>query len=189
LTLALFALAVGQGAVWAQGADSRIAVVHMQELVEGSPDFQRASEQWSLALSERTAQVQELREQLREAQTRLTATDAVDGDSARAELVAEIERLQAQIERMSTDVQTDLNALRAELLAPVVEKMNQLARTWAEEHGIDVLIDTSRPNLGLTLAIQDIEITDDLLEMLEREEEEEAVGEPVDTDPDPPGDQ
>ena len=169
----------------AQIVGSKLGAVHMQDVVEGSPDFERASEQWSLVLNERTGEIQARQEELREAEALLTSLEAPAGDGL-SELLDRIDRLRLEIERMSTDVQEDLNLLRQQLLAPVAEKVFELVQTYGEENGFDVIVDTSAPEIGLSLAVQDIEITDELLAILRGENAPPNTPPEVDTDPDAP---
>ena len=172
-------------AIDAQIVGSKLGAVHMQEVVEGSPDFERASEQWSLILAERTAEIQVRQEELREAEALLTSPEVPAGDGL-SELLDRIDRLRLEIERMSTGVQEDLNRLRQQLLAPVAEKVFELVQTYGEENGFDVIVDTSAPEIGLILAVQDIEITDELLAILRGENASPNAPPEADTDPDAP---
>lgn len=153
----------------AQSAGSKLGAVHVQEVVEGSPDFERASEQWSRVLAERTGEIQARQEELREAELLLSSPESPASDGL-PELLDRIERLRLEIERMSTDVQEDLNLLRQQLLEPVAEKVYALVQTYGEENGFDVIVDTSAPEIGLSLAVRDIEITDELLAILRGED-------------------
>jgi Skp family chaperone for outer membrane proteins len=175
LTLGVFA-----GGALAQTEDFKLGVVHIQEVVEGSPDFKRASEEWSRVLTERTAVIQTRQEELREAELLLGGPESPQGD-ARSELIGRIERLQIDIKRMTTDTQEDLNVLRQRLLDPVIDKVDALVQSYSEENGFDLVLNTSDPNTGMTLAMQDIDFTDELLGILR-----DAVEEPPVT-PDSPG--
>lgn len=169
-------LATGLGASQ-QTRDFKLAVVHIQEVVESSPGFKRASEQWSLTLADITAQIQVLQIELREAQLLLSG-DAAPLGEARAALLTRIERLQIDVERMSTDTQEELNALRQSLMEPVVESVNVLVQSYSEENGFDLVLDTSNPDFGMTLASQDVDLTETLLQIL-READQEAPSPPI----------
>ena len=160
----------------AQTEDFKLGVVHIQEVVEGSPDFQRASEEWTRVLTERTAAIQTRQEELREEESLLGGPDSPQGD-ARSELIGRIERLQIDIERMTTDTQDDMNTLRQGLLDPVIDRVNALVQSYSEENGFDLVLNTSDATLGMTLAMHDIDITDELLQIL-RDAEEEPVTAP-----------
>ena len=151
--------------LYGQEVDTRIAVVHLKDLVEGSEDFRLASERWSASMAEQTSSLATRQTELRQLQNQLTTDPAIQG-AARAALIDRIELLQNAVEQTTTETQERLNLLRDQLLDPVVEKMRNLAINYAEEHGYDILIDTSAPQIGLTLAIQDIDITEELLEVV-----------------------
>ena len=168
--LVVLTLGVVSDGAFAQIEDPKLGAVHIQEVVEGSPDFERASEEWSRSLAERTAAIETLQLELRQAELLLAGPESPQG-IARSELIGRIERLQIDIERMTTDTQQALNTLREELLAQVIDKVRSLVRSYSEENGFDLVIDTSDPNTGLTLAIQDIDITDELLQILRDEAE------------------
>ncbi len=172
-------------AVDAQIVGSKLGAVHVQEVVEGSPDFERASEQWSMVLAERTNEIQARQEELREAERLLTSPDT-PADDGLSDLLDRIERLRMEIERLNSDVQGDLNQLRQQLLAPIAEKVFELVQTYGEENGFDVIVDTSAPEIGLILAVQDIEITDELLAILRGENAPPNAQPEADTNPDAP---
>ena len=166
----------------AQEAEFKLGVVHIEEVVEGSPDFRRASEQWAAVLEERTREIQQRQLELRDAERLLVGEGAPEGDE-RSALIDRIDRLRVEIERMSTDAQRELDIVRRGLLEPVVARVRALVETYGEENGFDLILDTSAPEVALALAIRDIEITDELLAILEAAETPDAVTDDPDAEP------
>lgn len=164
--------------VSAQDVEFKIGVVHIEDVVEGSPAFERASSEWAAALEERTGAIQLRQRELREAELLLTGADAPTGEE-RTVLINGIDRLRNQIERMSANTREDLEALRRELLAPIVARVQEVVVAYGKQNGYDVILDTSA--IDLALAIEDIEITDEVLEIVRAEDAapEPAAG-PVD---------
>ncbi len=172
-------LLLSAAALSAQDAAFKLGVVHIEEVVEGSPDFRRASEEWAAVLEERTGEIQQRQLQLRDAERLLVGEGPPEGVD-RSALIDRIDRLRIEIERMSADVQQELDIVRRGLLEPVVASVRALVADYAEENGFDLILDTSAPEIALALAVRDIDITDALLAILETAETPEESA-PTDT--------
>lgn len=158
----LTCLVIGAGSAHAQ-SDTRIAVVHFEEVVEASPAFAEASMLWTARLSELTAGIQVLQEEFKAAEERLTASTPPMEGEARTELVASMERLQAEIERRRNEVDPELNALRQSLLGPVAEGARNAVEQYARTRGFDIVIDSSGARASLMLVAEEIEITEEVI--------------------------
>ena len=165
---ALSALIAIPGPVVAQTADTgKIGVIDLQRAVEENSYYHEAAEQWTEMMTSQSAEITLKQEELRTAQERLATQQRGLNERARANLVSEIDRLQTEFERMSEDLQQDLNALREQLLLPITERVDDAIRAHVQENGFTLILDASNPRTGSLFVGDSIDITDDVLSRLE----------------------
>jgi Skp family chaperone for outer membrane proteins len=141
----------------------RIGIIVVERLVRESPDYARAEEAFTRAMTDRTALLEAKRSELQTAQEAVISGTAGLDTTARAGLVQAAEDLQVEVDRMTTDIQTDLAALREELLAPVYDQVDEEVVSYIEEFGFDLVLDGSSPSLGLVFLDGTADITDAIL--------------------------
>ncbi len=135
-TLALLSIA---GALPAQ---TKVATVNMQRAVLESADIKKASADLELKFKPRQQAAQKLEQELQNIQQQLQQGQGKLQPQAEAELQAQGTRRQRDLQRMSEDLQAEVDRDRNELLGRAAQKMQAVVKTLAEAKGFDVVIDT-----------------------------------------------
>ena len=148
-------------------AASKIGVISLQRAVEENFYYQEAAAQWTAQMNSQSVQVTDKQDELRAAQERLATQQRGLNERTRVDLVRQIEQLQIELDRMSGDIQQDLNALREQLLRPITERVDNAIRTYVEENGFTLILDASNPLAGVLVVGETIDITDEILTRLE----------------------
>ena len=147
-----------------------ITIVNLQHVIEATSDFQRAAEEWTLAMRAETGPLSSKQEELRQAQDRLAAEQEGLNESARTRLVRTVNELQREFDRMNADVQTELNNLREQLILPITAKVDRAIRDFAGANNLLLILDISNPKVGLVLTDDTIDITATIVDYIETRE-------------------
>ena len=144
-----------------------IAVVDLQRAIEGTSDFQRAAEQWTLAMTAETSDLSAKQEELRQAEERLAIEQKGLRESTDTTLIQTVNELQREFDRMNADVQNDLNNLREQLILPITAKVDRAIQAFAEENDLVLILDISNPRVGLALSDDTLNITAAIVDYIE----------------------
>ena len=152
-----------------------IAVVDLQRTIEGTSEFQRAAEKWTLAMNAETGSLSAKQEELRVAKERLAAGEEEPNSSASLTLVRNVNTLQREFDRMNGDVQRQLNDLRERLILPITANVDRAIRDFAEENSLALILDVSNPQVGLLFTDGMIDITAAIVDYIETSLQPEDV--------------
>lgn len=144
-----------------------IAVVNIQQVIEGTFEFQRAAEKWTVAMTVETAGLSAKQAELRQAEARLAAEQEGLTEPALTRLVRTVSELQIEFDRMNADVQSELNGLRERLILPITAKVDRAIQKFAEENNLALILDISNPEVGIALTNDTIDITAAIVDYIE----------------------
>jgi Skp family chaperone for outer membrane proteins len=144
-----------------------IAVVNIQHVIEGTVEFQRAAEKWTVAMTVETAGLSAKQEELRQAESKLAAEQQGLTEPALTRLVRTVSELQREFDRMNADVQTELNGLRERLILPITATVDRAIQKFAEENDLALILDISNPEVGIALTNDTIDITATIVDYIE----------------------
>ncbi len=136
LALSLFSLAQ------ALPAQTKLAVVNLQRAVLESAEIKKASADLENKYKPRQQAAEKINTELQNIQQQLQNGQGKLQPQAEAELQAQGTRRQRELQRLSQDLQTDVEADRNEILSKASQKMQAVVKKLAEDKGFDVVIDT-----------------------------------------------
>jgi outer membrane protein len=136
LTLALFSFA---GTLPAQ---TKVAVVNLQRAVLESADIKKASAELEAKFKPRQVAAQKIEQELQTIQQQLQNGQGKLSPQAEGDLQAQGTRRQRELQRMSDDLQADVDRDRNEILGKAAQKMQAVVKILAESKGFDIVIDT-----------------------------------------------
>jgi outer membrane protein len=140
------------GAGWAQ---SKVAVISLQRAVLESDEIQKASAAMEAKYKPRQQEVEKLQRDIQSIQQQLQAGSGKLTPQAEADLTAQGQRKQRDLQRVTEDLQGDVNNERNEVLGASTRKMAEVVKKLAEDKGYDVVVDTTntiyyKPALDIT---------------------------------------
>lgn len=153
-------LLIGTAAVLAGGhagaqaiAPAKVAVINLQKAVGDTAEIKKAQADLAAKYSPQQTQIQNLQRDLQNIQQQLNAGNL--SPDKESQLRAEGTQKQKQYQRLTEDLQADVNNERQDILGRAGRQMSEVVRKLAEEHGVDVVIDSSttlyfKPALDLT---------------------------------------
>jgi outer membrane protein len=135
--------AAGVVAVGVASAQTKVAVINMQQAVLGTAEIKKASTDLEAKYKPRQAEIDKLRsdldgiqQKLREGQNKLTPM-------ALSDLQLQGQHVQRDLQRKSQDLQEEVDAARNDILSSAGRRMQEVIRKLADERGVDVIVDSS----------------------------------------------
>ena len=152
LSLASMGVLCAAGIVSAQ---TKVAVVNMQQAVLESAEIKKASADMEAKYKPRQQQMAALEKDLAGIQQQLRNSAGKLTPQAEADLTAQGQRKQKELQRISEDLQTDVDRERNEILGRSTQKMADVVKKLAEGKGLDVVVDVTntiyfKPALDIT---------------------------------------
>lgn len=151
--LAISAAALVLGGV-APG-QTKIAVINLQRAVLESAEIKKASTELETRFKPRQQSMEKLQKDLQTIQQQLQTMAGKLTQQAEADLTAQGQRKQRELQRLSEDLQADVDRERNEILGKSSQRMQEIVKKLAEEKGFDVVVDISntvyfKPALEIT---------------------------------------
>ena len=139
----------------AASAQTKLAVINLQRAVLESDEIQKASAAMEAKYKPRQQELEKNQKDLQGIQQQLQAGAGKLTSQAEADLTAQGQRKQRDIQRMTEDLQADVNAERTDILGKSSQKMAEVVKKLAEEKSYDVVVDVSntvyfKPALDIT---------------------------------------
>ncbi|HUE04503.1 MAG TPA: OmpH family outer membrane protein [Bryobacteraceae bacterium] len=136
-------------------SQTKVAIVSMQRAVLGCAEIKKASADMETKYRPRQQEMERLQKELQGIQQQLQSNAGKLTPSAEADLTAEGQRKQRQLQRMDDDLKADVTAERNEILGSSGKKMREVVQKLAAEKGVDVIVDEQstlffKPALDLT---------------------------------------
>jgi outer membrane protein len=156
----LFVLAAAASAMAGiAAAQLKVAVINSQQAVLQTAEIKKASVDLEAKYKPRTAEIEKLRKDLEAIQQKLQAGGNKLPQREAADLTVEGQRKQRDLQRMSQDLQEEVDAERNEILTRSSQRLQAVVRKLAEERGLDVVVDA-----GSTLYVKPaLDITKDVV--------------------------
>jgi outer membrane protein len=124
-------------------AQVKVAVINLQDAVFKSAEIQKANDQMQATFKPRQDKIDQLQKEIEALAKQLQSSNGKLSPSAEADLQAQGQRKQRDLQRLSDDLNADATAYRNDVLSKSSQKMNEVVKTLAEEKGLDLVVDTS----------------------------------------------
>jgi len=140
LPAALLAQAPAAGAPAGAG---KVAVVDFQKAVTENSEGKKAQEKFMGELNKRQKEFEDKQKALTDAQTKLQNGDKALSETAKADLAKQIDKLTTELQRMNDDAEKELRDLQQQLFRPIMEKTQDVVKSYSTENGFAVVFDVS----------------------------------------------
>ena len=140
-------------AATAASAQIKVAIVNSQKALADSDELKKASAAVEAKYKPRQDEITKLQADLQSIEQQLNSGKL--NQQGIADLQAQGQRKQRDLQRLSDDLQQDFDRERQDILGKASQKMQQVITKLAEEKGLDVIVDASqalyyKPALDLT---------------------------------------
>jgi outer membrane protein len=136
-------------------SQTKVAIVSLQRAVLGCAEIKKASAAMEAKYKPRQQEMERLQRELEGIQQQLQTNAGKLTGTAQADLQAQGQRKQRDLQRLNDDLQADVTAERNDILGTSGRKMKEIVQKLAEEKGLDVVVDEQstlffKPALDLT---------------------------------------
>ena len=171
----LFALVIACCATSAS-AQLKIGYIDSEVLKERLPeilDVQRTLEQLQ---QDYEREAMDRQTKLKKIEDDFQRQELLMSEARKAEMRADFEAKVQQLHQFTQEKfgpEGELTRKNIELMEPIFKKINDAIQIMAEEEGYDFIFDAAAPSSGLVFAKEEYDLTESLLELMEKEKEEE----------------
>jgi len=136
-------------------SQTKVAIVSLQRAVLGCAEIKKASADMETKYKPRQQEMEKLQRELQSIQQQLQQNAGKLTPAAEADLNAQGQRKQRDLQRLDDDLKADVTAERNDILGSSGRKMKEIVQKLAEEKGLDVIVDEQsalffKPALDLT---------------------------------------
>lgn len=142
LKIALIAL-LTLGAVSFSQAQSKVAHISTQELIEAMPDFQDARSQMSKLQNSYKSQIEDMYKELQEKSERYEAEAKDQTNEENQQRMEEMQESQERIRNFQMNAQQELDQKNEELMKPLLDKARNAIEKVAKTQGFDYVLDSA----------------------------------------------
>ncbi len=122
-------------------AQVKVGIINMQRAVLGTEDIKKASSDMQTKFKPRQDQLDKLQKDMADIQAKLQSQQVPA--AAQVDLTAEGQRKQREAQRISEDLQADVERERTDILQRASQRMAEVVKKLAEDKGFDVIVDTT----------------------------------------------
>ena len=170
----LFSLVVACCATSAS-AQLKIGYIDSEVLKERLPEFRDAQRTLDQLRQDYENQAKDREAKLLRLQEDFQRQELLLSEAKKAELQAEFNTKGQQLEQFIQEKfgpEGELMRKNVELSEPIFKKINDAIQGMAGEKGYDFIFDAAAPSSGLVFAKEEYDLTESLLELMEKEKEE-----------------
>ena len=124
-------------------AQTKVAVINMQQAVLSTADIKKQSTDLEAKYKPRQTAIEQLRADIDGIQQKLQAGQGKLTPAAEQDLTIDGQRKQRTLQRMSQDLQDEVDGVRNDILAAAGRRMAEVIRKLADERGLDVVVESS----------------------------------------------
>ncbi len=175
MRLAVSALAVFLTipAIWAQssgapGAPSKVGVINVQVAITSTAEGKQAAAELQSKFAPRQTDLDNMRKQLDDLQTRLRTGQTTLSDDEKARLAREGDVLTRTYQRKQQEAQDDFNDEQQEVVNRIGRKMMAILDKYSKESGYAVIFDTSAQQTPVVFAANQIDVTQDIIRLYDQ---------------------
>jgi outer membrane protein len=158
--LAVWAVALAPAAL----AQAKVAVINTQRAILETAEIKKASSEMQAKFKPRQDQLEKLQREIADVQTQLESSAGKLSAAGQADLEAQGQRKQREAQRISEDLQADVDRERNEVLQKAQTRMIEILKKLADEKALDMLVDTG----AVPFFKPAMEITDDAVKAYDK---------------------
>src|ERR1700679_751256 len=159
--------------VWAQSngaaaSPAKVGVISVQAAIQSSARGKKAAPELQSQFAPRQTELDNLRKQIEDLQTRLRTTSNTLSDEEKARLAREGDQLTRTYQRKQQDSQDDYTEAEREIVDRIGRKMIDVLDKYSKDNGYSVILDTSAQNTPVIYAANTIDVTQDIIKLYDQ---------------------
>ena len=139
----------------AASAQTKVGIINVQSAILDTAEIKKAQQELEARYKPRQQKVETLQRELADLQNKLQTMAGKLQPQAEQEMQVGGQRKQRELQRLTEDLQADVDRERNEILSKSGARMQDVVKKLAEEKGLDVIMDVAstlyfKPTLELT---------------------------------------
>jgi outer membrane protein len=177
MPVAVSALAVllTMPAVWAQsggtggtGAPAKVGVINVQVAITSTAEGKQAAAELQSKFAPRQTDLDNMRKQLDDLQTRLRTGQTTLSDDEKARLAREGDILTRSYQRKQQEAQDDFNDEQQEVVNRIGRKMMAILDKYSKDNAYAIIFDTSAQQTPVVYAANQIDVTQEIIRLYDQ---------------------
>jgi outer membrane protein len=150
------------------GAAPKVGVISVQVAIQSTAEGKQAANELQSRFAPRQTELDNLRKQIEDLQTRLRTASNTLSDEEKARLAREGDQLTRTYQRKQQDSQDDFNEAEREIVDTIGRKMIDILDKYSKENGYAVVLDTSAQNTPVIYAANTVDVTQDIIKLYDQ---------------------
>ncbi len=124
-------------------AQSKVAVINMQKAMLDTAELKKAAAEMEAKYKPRQAEIEKIQKELEGISQKLQTEGSKLTPQAEQDLNIQGQRKQRELQRMTEDLQAEVDGVRNEILQKGGQRLQQVVRKLSEEKGLDLVVDVT----------------------------------------------
>jgi outer membrane protein len=157
---------------WAQGgaaAPEKIGILNMQIAITSTAEGKQASSELQAQFAPRQAELENIRKQIEDIQTRLRNGASTLSDDEKQRLVRENDSLTRGYQRKQQDFNDDGNESQREVIDRIGRKLMEVVDKYARDNAYSIILDNSSQNTPVIFSANAIDISQDIIRLFDQQ--------------------
>jgi len=158
-------------AVWAQSngaAAAKVGVISVSAAIQSTAEGKQAAAELQSQFAPRQTELDNLRKQIEDLQTRLRTTSNTLSDEEKARLAREGDQLTRTYQRKQQESQDDYTEAEREVVDRIGRKMIDVLDKYSTDNGYILILDTSAQNTPVIFAAKTTDVTQDIIKLFDQ---------------------
>ncbi len=151
----------------APAAPQKIGILNVRQAVFGSAEGKQAMAELQSQFAPRSNELDGMRKQIDDLQTRLRAGDRTLSDEEKARIARQGDVLTRRLQAKQQEFEEDAQAAQGEVFDRVARKMDEVMSRYARENNYTLVIDVSSQNV-VVFATPQTDITQDIVKLYDQ---------------------
>ena len=156
------------GAASAAAAPTKVGVINVQVAITSTAEGKQAAAEMQSQFAPRQTELENLRKEIEDLQTRLRTGSNALSDEERARLAAQGDQKTRIFQRKQQESQDDFNEAQREIVDRIGRKMVEILDKYSRDNGYAIIFDTSAQSTPVIYAANQIDITQDIIRLYDQ---------------------
>ena len=165
LTPAVRAQSTGAAAA---AAPTKVGVINVQVAITSTAEGKQAAAEMQSQFTPRQTELENLRKEIEDIQTRLRTGSNALSDEERARLAAQGDQKTRIFQRKQQESQDDFNEAQREIVDRIGRKMVEILDKYSRGNGYAIIFDTSAQSTPVIYAANQIDVTQDIIRLYDQ---------------------
>ena len=175
---ALLCLAAGSPTTYGQtSVSTKIAIINIQDAITRTLEGQQLAKDLQGKYGPTRDKLGRLQNEIQSLRDQLSRGANTMSDEARNKLGRELQNKERDLKRDSEDAQLEFNQAQQSALSDISGKLMTVIDKYAKENSFAIVLDVSSPQSPVLYAVNEILITNNIIELYDKEYPVASVGE------------